>query len=54
MTERTPQYIVVEHKGWSYVIGGAAAESGPWRYRWEAQEYANELNRRFDDEEQKR
>ncbi len=42
------KYHVIEKLGWSYVVaieGGAAPEhSGPWRYRWEAQEYADELN----------
>jgi len=31
--------------GWSYVVGDPTPEhSGPWRYRWEAQECADELN----------
>lgn len=42
------KYHVVERLGWSYVepIGDALppANPGPWRYRWEAQEYADELN----------
>lgn len=38
-------YIVEVRKGWSYVIGAPMPEhSGPWRYQWEAQEYADELN----------
>ena len=37
-------YTVVERKGWSYVIGGPKADGAPWRYKWEAQEYADKLN----------
>jgi hypothetical protein len=38
-------FHVVERKGWSYVVGPFQLEyGGPWRYRWEAQEYADELN----------
>ena len=38
-----PTYFqVMEQSGWSYVEG--APYPGPWRYRWEAQEYADELN----------
>lgn len=38
-------YSVEEHLGWSYVVGPSTPpSSGPWRYRWEAQEYADELN----------
>lgn len=41
-----PIYTVEVRKGWSYVIGPTTPkDSGPWRYEWEAQEYANELNR---------
>jgi len=40
-----PQYTVVERNGWSYVVGAPELrDAGPWRYRWEAQEYADELN----------
>ena len=39
------QYTVVERNGWSYVVGAPELrDAGPWRYRWEAQEYADELN----------
>lgn len=48
MTMRDP-YRVTERLGWSYVVdedGCDAGEfSGPWRYRSDAQEYCNELNR---------
>jgi hypothetical protein len=38
-------YRVEERNGWSYVVGNPIPEhSGPWRYQWEAQEYADELN----------
>ncbi len=43
----TECYRVKEHKGWSYVEtekGFPAPSPGPYRYRWEAQEYADELN----------
>jgi len=39
------RYRVVERKGWSYVEGDPAPhDAGPYRYRWEAQEYADNLN----------
>lgn len=39
-------YEITERNGWSYVVGpGVPADSGPWRYAWEAQEYADELSR---------
>ena len=42
---RAARYSVVERNGWSYVEGDPMPrDSGPWRYRWEAQEYADELN----------
>lgn len=38
-------YRVIQRNGWSYVVGPTEPEhSGPWRYAWEAQEYADELN----------
>jgi hypothetical protein len=41
-------YVVEQKNGWSYVAGDAGEpapeNSGPWRYDWEAQEYADELN----------
>lgn len=39
-------YHVIEKNGWSYVAGpdDPPHDSGPWRYQWEAQEYADELN----------
>ena len=38
-------YSVEVLLGWSYVVGEPPApDAGPWRYRWEAQEYADELN----------
>jgi hypothetical protein len=40
-TPGTARYRVIEHKGWSYVVG---PDAGPWRYEWEAQEEADRLN----------
>lgn len=41
----TMTYSVEERLGWSYVVGDPQPrDHGPWRYRWEAQEYADELN----------
>ncbi len=43
--EPTYQVITEPSGGWSYVVGTPPPEySGPWRYQWEAQEYADELN----------
>lgn len=43
------RFTVIERNGWSYVVGGPGdpvpEHSGPWRYRWEAEEYADELNK---------
>lgn len=45
-------YKVIERNGWSYVVSKTTPDcpvpslSGPWRYRYEAQEYADELNAR--------
>lgn len=39
------RYRVVERRGWSYVDGEPPLrDPGPYRYRWEAQEYADRLN----------
>ena len=35
------QYQVVERNGWSYVEPPAENYSGPWRYRWEAQDVSS-------------
>jgi hypothetical protein len=46
----TMTYHVTVRKGWSYVVRSPLKRdppppySGPWRYQWEAQEYADELN----------
>jgi hypothetical protein len=38
-------FRVEVRKGWSWVVGyPVPVDAGPWRYRWEAQEYADELN----------
>lgn len=43
-------YRVEIRKGWSYVVGSPSdlspRDPGPWRYQWEAQKYAEELNQR--------
>jgi predicted phage gp36 major capsid-like protein len=36
---------VIQRNDWSYVADGDLEISGPWRYRWEAQEVALEMNR---------
>lgn len=39
------KYHVEKRDGWSYVIGNPMPyHSGPWRYEFEAQDYADELN----------
>lgn len=38
------RYHVVERDGWLYVASPQGHLSGPWRYRWEAQEEADALN----------
>jgi hypothetical protein len=37
-------YYVEEHLGWSYIFGPNGYREGPIRYRWEAQEWADEMN----------
>lgn len=49
MTAHTAEkrhFYVVERNGWFYVEGPNLPwqYSNPWRYRWEAQEHADELN----------
>jgi hypothetical protein len=39
------RYHVIQRNGWSYVADGDHEISGPWRYRWEAQEVADQMNR---------
>lgn len=41
MTDR--RYRVVEYLGWSYVEGPEKLVDGPWRYRWEAEEWAGQM-----------
>jgi len=36
--------VVTEESGWSYIIGPDEYREGPIRYRWEAQEWADEFN----------
>lgn len=49
MEMNEPQYTVILLNGWSYVVRADAAGpplySGPWRYRWEAEEEADRLNK---------
>lgn len=41
----SPPYRVEVRKSWSYVIGPKYPEGyGPWRYQWEAEEFAEKLN----------
>lgn len=49
MTER---YHVEERKVWSYIVDGDGdSRDGPWRYRWEAEEQAERLNRLYGEEQ---
>lgn len=48
--EHPPRYTMVDDgTGWSYVVGQPGDPTpewtGPWRYRWEAQEEADRLNK---------
>ena len=38
------QVIVIVEDGWSYVVGPNKFYDGPWRYQWEAEEFAAKLN----------
>src|SRR5215471_9324490 len=43
----TPTYRVFTEdngKGWSWILGPGGYREGPIRYRWEAQEWADEMN----------
>jgi hypothetical protein len=40
-----PTYTVIIENGWSYIIGSGGYREGPIRYRWEAQQWADEMNR---------
>lgn len=43
------KYTVTVDKGWSYVVGPSGKRHpDPWRYQWEAQEFADALNARLD------
>lgn len=53
MTERK-QHHVVERHGWYYVTFPGRVHDGPWRYLWEAQEYADKLNGAHGEKEQSR
>lgn len=44
MTPAEKYYVVTDDTGWSTVHGGKELEL--WRYRWEADERAEELNRK--------
>ncbi len=37
------RYRVIEIKSWSYIELPGGALDGPWRYRWEAEEHAERL-----------
>ena len=36
--------VLTEPTGWSYIIGPDSYREGPIRYRWEAEEWADEMN----------
>jgi hypothetical protein len=40
-----PTYTVIIETGWAYIVGSDGYREGPIRYRWEAQEWADEMNR---------
>lgn len=44
MTLQSKNYHVITENGWNYVVDPEGNKSGPWRYRWEAQEEADELS----------
>jgi hypothetical protein len=39
-------YTVEQKNGWSYIIGPNGYREGPIRYAWEAQEWADEMNKK--------
>jgi hypothetical protein len=39
-----PTYTVIVENGWSYIVTANGYREGPIRYRWEAQEWADEMN----------
>ena len=42
----TQRYIVeTVNNAWSYINGPQGYREGPYRYRWEAEEYAEKLER---------
>ena len=45
MANTTAQYIAItEPSGWSYILGPDGYREGPIRYRWEADEWTEEMN----------
>lgn len=39
------RYYVEQHLDWSYIVDRKTGErDGPWRYEWEAQEWADRYN----------
>lgn len=36
--------VITEPTGWSYIVGPDGYREGPIRYRWEADEWAEEMN----------
>ena len=36
--------VITEPTGWSYIVGPNNYREGPIRYRWEAEEWADEMN----------
>lgn len=45
MTQRYTVTTEDDGKGWSYIEGPNGYCDGPWRYKWEAEEYAEKLER---------
>ncbi len=48
MTDQQPYHVETENdgNGWSFIVGPYGYREGPIRYRWEAQEWADEMNKR--------
>lgn len=40
-----PFSVITKDTGWSYIVCPDGSLDGPWRYRWEADEQADRLNR---------
>lgn len=48
ITAKPEPYRVVQENGWSFVVGEPTINGvGPWRYKEDAQEVADEINARL-------